>query len=213
MHHGQKNPRCLFNCAEAQRGEQGEKRTETDQRLPIPSPPLVTAGGDIFPLTRRRSVPSTELEILIKFCKKGPRPYRDRLRYELPPLPLATLLQIAASCTRSRKPRLSRFPPDTPNAVPSATFAHLVRFVEEQAEVGEDDPQFLPAVAVLELPQQVSGELVLAQNEEKTTVKPQVTLLQKKTAAAADKKLEAACHNRSCTCSPCCKRPPRYFAR
>lgn len=58
-------------------------------------------------------------------------------------------------------------PLDTPNAVPSATFAHLVCFVEEQAEVGEDDPQFLPAVAVLELPQQVSRELVLAQNKKK----------------------------------------------
>lgn len=30
---------------------------------------------------------------------------------------------------------------------------HLVRLVEEQAEVGEDDPELLPAVAVLELPQ------------------------------------------------------------
>lgn len=29
---------------------------------------------------------------------------------------------------------------------------HLVRLVEEQAEVGEDDPELLPAVAVLELP-------------------------------------------------------------
>lgn len=43
--------------------------------------------------------------------------------------------------------------------------AHLVCFVEEQAEVGEDDPQFLPPVAVFELPQQVPRELVLAQNE------------------------------------------------
>lgn len=32
----------------------------------------------------------------------------------------------------------------------------LVGLVEEQAEVGEDHPEFLPAVAVLELPQQVS---------------------------------------------------------
>lgn len=30
---------------------------------------------------------------------------------------------------------------------------HLVRLVEEQAEVGEDHPELLPAVAVLELPQ------------------------------------------------------------
>ena len=30
---------------------------------------------------------------------------------------------------------------------------HLVGLVEEQAEVGEDHPQLLPAVAVLELPQ------------------------------------------------------------
>lgn len=39
--------------------------------------------------------------------------------------------------------------------------AHLVRLVEEQAEVGEDHPQLLPAVAVLELPQQVSRQLIL----------------------------------------------------
>lgn len=32
----------------------------------------------------------------------------------------------------------------------------LVGLVEEEAEVGEDDPQFLPAVTVLELTQQVS---------------------------------------------------------
>jgi len=30
---------------------------------------------------------------------------------------------------------------------------HLVRLVEKQAEVGEDHPELLPAVAVLELPQ------------------------------------------------------------
>lgn len=29
----------------------------------------------------------------------------------------------------------------------------LVRLVEKQAEVGEDNPELLPAVAVLELPQ------------------------------------------------------------
>lgn len=62
-----------------------------------------------------------------------------------------------------------------------------MRFVEEQAEVGEDDPQFLPAVAVLEFPQQVSGELVLAQNEKKTPVRRPVAVLQERTAAAADK--------------------------
>ena len=33
--------------------------------------------------------------------------------------------------------------------------------VEEQAEVGEDHPQLLPAVAVLELPQEVPRQLVL----------------------------------------------------
>lgn len=30
---------------------------------------------------------------------------------------------------------------------------HLVRLVEKQTEVGEDHPELLPAVAVLELPQ------------------------------------------------------------
>ena len=34
--------------------------------------------------------------------------------------------------------------------------AHQVGLVEEEAEAGEDHPQLLPAVAVLELPQQVS---------------------------------------------------------
>lgn len=43
--------------------------------------------------------------------------------------------------------------------------AHLVRLVEEQAEVGEDHPQLLPAVAVLELPQQVSRQLILQRRE------------------------------------------------
>ena len=33
---------------------------------------------------------------------------------------------------------------------------HLVRLVEKQAEVGEDNPELLPAVAVLEFPQQIS---------------------------------------------------------
>lgn len=34
--------------------------------------------------------------------------------------------------------------------------SYLVRLVEKEAEVGEDHPEFLPAVAVLELPQQVT---------------------------------------------------------
>ena len=37
----------------------------------------------------------------------------------------------------------------------------LIRFVEEEAEVGEDDPQLLPAIAVLELAQEVATQLVL----------------------------------------------------
>lgn len=47
-------------------------------------------------------------------------------------------------------------------------------FVEEQAEVGENHPELLPAVAVLELPQEVTGQLVLqghrgsAASDEKT---------------------------------------------
>jgi len=42
-----------------------------------------------------------------------------------------------------------------------------VSLVEEQAEVGEDHPEFLPAVAVLELPQQVTRQLVLRRQCEK----------------------------------------------
>lgn len=38
----------------------------------------------------------------------------------------------------------------------AVTCTHLVSFVEEQAEVGKDHPELLPAVTVLELPQQVS---------------------------------------------------------
>lgn len=34
--------------------------------------------------------------------------------------------------------------------------SYLVRLVEKEAEVGEDHPEFLPAVAVLKLPQQVA---------------------------------------------------------
>lgn len=49
--------------------------------------------------------------------------------------------------------------------------------VEEQAEVSEDDPQFLPAIAVLELPQQIPRELVLAQKEKRTPMKSQAAIL------------------------------------
>lgn len=41
----------------------------------------------------------------------------------------------------------------------------LVGLVEEQAEVGEDHPQLLPAVTVLELPQEVTRQLVLQQGD------------------------------------------------
>lgn len=81
-----------------------------------------------------------------------------------------TLLHAAPSCRNQGLPGAL-----TPSRSPTAAFTHLVCFVEEQAEVGEDDPQFLPAIAVLELPQQVSRELVLAQNEKKTPVRPPVT--------------------------------------
>ena len=40
---------------------------------------------------------------------------------------------------------------------------NLIRLVEEEAEVGENHPQFLPTVAVLELAQQVTAQLVLKQ--------------------------------------------------
>lgn len=33
--------------------------------------------------------------------------------------------------------------------------------VEEQAEIGEDHPELLPAITVLELPQQISRQLIL----------------------------------------------------
>lgn len=39
---------------------------------------------------------------------------------------------------------------------------YLVGLIEEQAEVGEDDPEFLPAGAALELTQQVTTEQVLS---------------------------------------------------
>ena len=38
---------------------------------------------------------------------------------------------------------------------------YLEGFVEVEAEVGEHDPELLPAVAVLELAQQVTRQLVL----------------------------------------------------
>ena len=40
---------------------------------------------------------------------------------------------------------------------------YLILFVEEETEVCEDDPQFLPAIAVLELAQQISTQLILIQ--------------------------------------------------
>lgn len=39
---------------------------------------------------------------------------------------------------------------------------YLVCFVEEQGEVGENHPEFLPAVAVFKLSEQISWELVLS---------------------------------------------------
>lgn len=47
--------------------------------------------------------------------------------------------------------------------------ADLMSLIEEQAEVGENDPEFLPTVTVLELPQEVTRELVLQRKEEKGT--------------------------------------------
>lgn len=40
-------------------------------------------------------------------------------------------------------------------------------FIEEQAEVGEDHPELLPAIAVLELSQQISRELILSTEKAK----------------------------------------------
>ena len=39
--------------------------------------------------------------------------------------------------------------------------ANLISFVEEEAEVGENNPQLLPTVAVLELAQKIATKLVL----------------------------------------------------
>lgn len=40
--------------------------------------------------------------------------------------------------------------------------------VEEQAEVGENNPEFLPTIAVLEFPKEVTRELVLQRGVEQT---------------------------------------------
>ena len=40
---------------------------------------------------------------------------------------------------------------------------YLVLFIEEKTEVCKDDPQFLPAIAVLELAQQIPTQLILIQ--------------------------------------------------
>lgn len=66
--------------------------------------------------------------------------------------------------------------------------------VEEQAEVGEDNPQFLPAIAVLELPQQIPRELVLAQKEKRTAMRSQAAILLQPSPAPA----------------PWWQRPPRH---
>ena len=42
-----------------------------------------------------------------------------------------------------------------------STLTYLEGLVEEETEVGEDDPQLLPSIAVLELTQQVATQLVL----------------------------------------------------
>lgn len=59
---------------------------------------------------------------------------------------------------------LSRRPADNRRfGGPAGLHTDLVGLVEEQAEVGEDHPQLLPAVTVLELPQEVTRQLVLQQ--------------------------------------------------
>jgi hypothetical protein len=50
--------------------------------------------------------------------------------------------------------------------------SNLEGFVEVEAEVGEDNPELLPAVAVLELSQQVAGQLVLQRSLYTTTIPP-----------------------------------------
>lgn len=43
---------------------------------------------------------------------------------------------------------------------------NLMGLVEEKTEVGEDDPKFLPAIAVFELPQQIPRQLILNENRQ-----------------------------------------------
>jgi hypothetical protein len=45
-------------------------------------------------------------------------------------------------------------------AAHSYRLSHLEGFVKVETEVGEDDPELLPAVAVLELAEQVAGQLI-----------------------------------------------------
>jgi len=40
---------------------------------------------------------------------------------------------------------------------------YLVLFVEEQTEICEDHPQFLPPIAVLKLTKQIAAQLILKQ--------------------------------------------------
>jgi hypothetical protein len=46
-------------------------------------------------------------------------------------------------------------------AEPKVINTYLESFVEKEAEVGEDDPEFLPAVAILEFPEDITAQLVL----------------------------------------------------
>lgn len=68
-----------------------------------------------------------------------------------------TQIRYFAQIRDVSEPRRKKAPPSSPPQSGSGTlrvFVHyLVRLVEKQAEVGEDDPELLPAVAVLELPQ------------------------------------------------------------
>ena len=43
---------------------------------------------------------------------------------------------------------------------------NLVGFVEEETEVRENHPQLLPAITVLELPQQIATQLILKINSD-----------------------------------------------
>ena len=40
----------------------------------------------------------------------------------------------------------------------------MVCFVEKEAEIGEDDPELLPAIAIFELAKQIATQLVLNTN-------------------------------------------------